>query len=368
MQAAGPGAARAGLLKLLRDPESNVRAAVLKQLAETPDASLVPEVVKFVATEKDTDLIVHAVRFFREVKTNSAIEALQPLLSNPSWRVRAEAAVALGKCLENNRGSQYQEAVYAEMEKLLDDPDGFVAGQAVQVLKNAPVTTHITALVKTAEKHPELAADVVKVLASRQEPKAQDQLKKFTASANPQFRKAALAVGSAASGDELIAGLADKELSVRLAAAKVIMEALLASRPDRRNRSEPNAKDVDINDWLDRFRTGKQRPDWTPKAVEQLGKMLDSTQPSEHLPAAVALAALTDDPRRSRCSSPMPKPTIQSPTKPPAHCRGCHMKSEWSCSIPSASPSAPTPAPRADRPGPGYHARCVASPPPSGTC
>jgi HEAT repeat protein len=298
MQAAGPGAARAGLLKLLHDPESNVRAAVLKQLAETPDPSLVPEVVKYLSTENDTDLIVHAVRFFSEVKTDAAVEALQPLLSNPSWRVRAEAAVALGKCLESNRGSQYQDAVYAEMDTLLDDPDGFVAGQAVQVLKNAPVAAHLAGLVRTAEKHPELAADVVKVLAYKQEPKAQEQLKKFTASANPQVRKAALAaLGENASGDEVVAGLGDKELSVRLAAAKVIMEALLASRPDHRNRFEPNAKEVDLNDWLAHFRSGKQRPDWTPNAVELLRKMLDSSELSEHLPAAVALAALTDDPR-----------------------------------------------------------------------
>ena len=65
MQAVGSDAARAGLVKLLHDPEPNVRAAVLRQLSETPDAHLVPEIAKYAESETDPDLVVHAVRFAR---------------------------------------------------------------------------------------------------------------------------------------------------------------------------------------------------------------------------------------------------------------------------------------------------------------
>jgi HEAT repeat protein len=300
MQAAGSDAARIGLVKLLHDPEPNVRAAVLKQLSDTPDAAYVPEVVKYVGSETDTDLIVHAVRFFREVKTSPAIDALMSLLGNASWRVRAEAAVALGKCLESNRGSEHSDAVYAAMDKLLDDPDGFVAGQAVIVLKGAPVGAHVTALVKAAEKRPELAPDVIKVLAGdTQSPKSQEQLHKFASSPNLKVKVAALsALGENATGDEIIAALNDGSRDLRVVGAKRLMELLATGRPDHRNRFQaPGTAKADWVEWLAGFRAGKGRPDWVPRAIDPLKNMLDSADAPERVSAAVALAALTDDQR-----------------------------------------------------------------------
>jgi len=299
MQAGGSDAARAGLLKLLNDPESNVRAAVLKQLAEAPQADLVPAVVKYAAGESDPDLIVHAVRFFREVKTGPAIECLMSLLANPSWRVRAEAAAALGKCLETNRGSQYQTAVCDAMIKLLDDPDGFVASQAIIVLNGTPVGSHVNALVKATEKRPQLANDVVKVLASdTQSPAAQAQLHKFTSVADADVRGAALqALAQNADPEELAAALKSDRPRLRESAANVLMEVVASQRPDQGRRFGSQGKAVDWAQWLDRFRKGDAHPQWAPTVVAPLRQMLTSGSASERVAAAVPLAALTDDPQ-----------------------------------------------------------------------
>ena len=84
-------------MKLLADPEPNVRAAVLKQLEEKPDASIIPKLADYLKTEKDADLLVHAIRFLRAAGGAPAVRALIPLLHHESWQVRAEACEALGK-------------------------------------------------------------------------------------------------------------------------------------------------------------------------------------------------------------------------------------------------------------------------------
>ncbi len=86
LQSMGGETVSAGLVRLLRDPEPNVRAAVLKQLTESPDPRMVPEVARYVSTEKDVDLIVHAIRFLRELKGKAARDCLTSLLTHESWR------------------------------------------------------------------------------------------------------------------------------------------------------------------------------------------------------------------------------------------------------------------------------------------
>ena len=51
------------LIKMLADPEPNVRAAILKQLAEKPMPGLIGPVSEYVANEKDPDMIMYAIRF-----------------------------------------------------------------------------------------------------------------------------------------------------------------------------------------------------------------------------------------------------------------------------------------------------------------
>src|SRR6185437_15708212 len=79
LQSIGSEGIPRGLVRLLHDPEPNVRAAVLKQLAETPDPRMVPQVVQYVATEKDPDLVVYCIRFLREAGGKQAIDCLLSL-------------------------------------------------------------------------------------------------------------------------------------------------------------------------------------------------------------------------------------------------------------------------------------------------
>ena len=57
-----------------------------------------PKVADYVANEKDVDLVVHATRVLRGSSGEAAIECLKKLMKHGSWRVRAEAAEALGEC------------------------------------------------------------------------------------------------------------------------------------------------------------------------------------------------------------------------------------------------------------------------------
>ncbi|MCA9268559.1 MAG: hypothetical protein KDA41_08820, partial [Planctomycetales bacterium] len=59
--------ASGALVRLLDDPDPNVRAAVLKQLAESPTPLLVSRIAEHASRETDPDIVVHAVRFLREV-------------------------------------------------------------------------------------------------------------------------------------------------------------------------------------------------------------------------------------------------------------------------------------------------------------
>src|SRR5439155_23983990 len=97
--AGAANAASDALAALLADPEPNVRAAVLKQLAEQPDAAMTRQVVKYVAAEHDVDLVVHAIRALRAARGRTATTALLGLLQNENWRVRAEAADALAEMM-----------------------------------------------------------------------------------------------------------------------------------------------------------------------------------------------------------------------------------------------------------------------------
>jgi HEAT repeat protein len=102
LQHIGGKEANAALVKLLADPELNVRTAVLKQLEEAPDADMVSAIVKYLKTETDPDLVVHGIFFLRESKQPEALRCLISLLSHASWQVRSEAAVSIGKLMENN--------------------------------------------------------------------------------------------------------------------------------------------------------------------------------------------------------------------------------------------------------------------------
>lgn len=300
LQNAGGGQVPAGMVRLLHDPEPNVRAAVLKQLAETPDPQMVPEVVKYLGTEKDTDLIVHGIRFLREARGTAALNCLRSLLGHESWRVRAEAAEALGKFVERNSSdtsisAEQQADIYAAMIKLLNDPDGFVVSRALSVLKGANVPAADQAMLELAKRRPEMAADIVKVLGSESGNKtAQQALKSFLTNPDAAVRAAAVAAGGINGDWEQFAKLLnDPSPRVRIATTTVVEEALNSSRPDRRN-NQAITPPADWEAWLSDFQSDKGRPVWAKEAIEPLRKMFASSDLHEKFAAAIPLAALGD--------------------------------------------------------------------------
>lgn len=308
LQAMGSEGTTSGLVKLLRDPEPNVRAAVLKQLAETPVAGMEGEVIKFAKEEKDADLVVHAVRLMRESKTKASGDALMGLLSHESWRVRAEAAEALGKVVDRTATDERKADVYAAMIKLLDDPDGFVVSRAMGVLKDADVTSALEPLVAAADKRPDVAPEVARILAKSGGYAAAKYLRKFSTHADATVRAAAIsglmASDPGGSVDQLKAALQDQAPAVRLAAAEGTTAALDNLRPDPDKPvggflglTTPKKRDMEA--WLTGFRAGQGRPDWLNDAAGPLELVLGGELPGstadERLAAAVPLIAIGKD-------------------------------------------------------------------------
>jgi thioredoxin-like negative regulator of GroEL/HEAT repeat protein len=250
LQNVGGKETTAALVKLLADPEPNVRAAVLKQLEEKPDASIVPKLAEYLKTEKDADLLVHAIRFLKAAGGDAATRALVPLLRHESWQVRAEACEALGKTRGSRSysyvngvrvedGDDLQVEVYAAMLELLDDADAFVVSRAVEGLANADMALAVDPLARAAVKHPDLATKIVQMLAQGEKMRvaAVPHLRKFSKDADPQVRAAALEGLSVAlpaeMGGEIAAGLQDPSEKVRIAAAGVCFKGMEAQRSRR---------------------------------------------------------------------------------------------------------------------------------------
>jgi HEAT repeat protein len=283
LQRIGGKEAKAALVKLLGDPEPNVRAAVLKQLEESPNAAMIPAVVKYLTTEKDPDLIVHAIRFLQGARGKESLKCLISLLKHESWQVRAEAAIAIGKLNdrsvtftsdsvtiaggdEPNAAQSDQTNAYLALIGLLDDSDAFVVAKAVEGLAEVDVPTAVEPLAKVASKHPELATSVLTLLSGKynMRQKAIPYFRKFCKHDKPQVRAAAIAALCGAepnaAENELLATLADKDGSVRIAAADALFAMLDQSRQAARNQ----ARAVAIAP-----QNGQQQVTWDMNVVEQ---------------------------------------------------------------------------------------------------
>jgi HEAT repeat protein len=230
-QLGGAGATGA-LSKLLDDPDPNVRAAVLKQLAESAARTSVPRIVKYVAQEKDPDLLVHAVRVLREAPSKTSLDCLTTLLAHESWRVRAEAAEAIGKAASERQSLPDEDKAdaYVALVELLQDDDAFVVSRAVEVLGQADLITAVDPLAEVALRHPDLAAKVIEALTTNSsgQTKAEEHLRKFCRHENPKLRAPAIAglcqIDAADVDAELRAALADSEPAVRISAARALFE------------------------------------------------------------------------------------------------------------------------------------------------
>ncbi len=258
---AGGSNANSALLRLLDDPEPNVRAAVLKQLGEGPDdeskgvpmprhrsgvqtadpvrAAIAVRLAKYVETESDPDLIVHAVRVLREIAGKTTTNAMMSLLAHESWRVRAEAAEGLGK-KAIDRNTQLPEdqkvEIYTAMIDLLKDTDGFVISRAVAVLKSADLLAAVEPLAAAAEAHPELSREIIEALShgNKQQPRAVPKLRNLAAHADSRIRAAAIGGLCARPGpeiaDDLRTALKDDSREVRIAAADAFFKVLTNRR------------------------------------------------------------------------------------------------------------------------------------------
>ncbi len=355
LQGVGGERANSELARLLTDPEPNVRAAVLKQMAEKPGSISVKQIADYIAQEKDPDLVVHAIRLLREIKRKDAVECLTHLFTHATWQVRAEAVEAAGAVVSDRnlanaasgRGDSNKittEVIadaYADIIEALSDADGFVVSRAVLALKAADLAIAAQPLAKTAVQHPELAKSVAESLTTGNKIRvvATPMLRMWLKHDDAALRAAALkALGNISELDgegELIPALSDASEPVRIAAAEQLWQLceqqrpapdegprtskrvapapasligqaakalgdLVAKKPDE--EKTPDHSDVAEDHhsqeaWLTAFRAGTDRPKWMDLATEPLHKLLASASAEERLAGGAALIALGNDDR-----------------------------------------------------------------------
>jgi len=312
--AAGKGDAGRALVGLLADPDLNVRAAVLKQVGENPSPALVQAVVDFVAKEPDVDLIVHGARVLRQSKTEPAVRGLLGLLGHVNWRVRAETAEALAE-MTNQRSSsginlteERKADIYMAMVKLLDDPDGFVVSRAVNTLADADLAVAVDPMAKAAERHPELAGDLIKALARGRNTKAAAEKHVRAMCAHADDRVRSQAIGALCSmthevEKEVTAALKDPVVGVRMWAARSLFTMVGGMRPaEDTTVSYINGRPVvrepsgdDRGRWAADFRKGVGRPAWMAGVLPELRALTTQPGAETRLDGALAVLALDAD-------------------------------------------------------------------------
>jgi HEAT repeat protein len=233
--------------RLLVDPEPNVRAAVLKQMSEKPSPKLVPQIAEYIATETDPDLIVHAVRLLRAIKGKDATECLIKQLAQPNWQVRAETVEGLGEIALDLRSNsnkkpsanrdQSQESINQAIVSALSDQDSFVVSRAVNSLKGTEYMPAVEPLAKSAETHPELAAEIGKslTLKTTTQQKALPLLQAWLKRDDDRLRAAAItslfSIRKLDGETQLIPALSDPSERVRRAVANQLLQYCIKQRP-----------------------------------------------------------------------------------------------------------------------------------------
>lgn len=234
--------ANSALSRLLDDPDPNVQVAALKQLAEAPAHAALPRLRSYIGKQSDADLLVHVVRVLRGTQSKASLESLVDLLQHENWRVRAEAAEAIGEVAGAYGAVTDEDKAdgYVALVELLKDDDPFVVSRAVQVLAKANLAIAVNPLASVAERHPALAVEVVKALAhsSSAQLRVAEHLRRFAKSGDAKVRAAAITGLCQINPDgvetELQAALADSEEAVRVAAAGGLFEMMNAEFNRRR--------------------------------------------------------------------------------------------------------------------------------------
>lgn len=226
------------LTRLLKDPDPNVRAAVLKQLAESPSTQMIPAVKEYLETETDLDLIVYALKFLKEVNPNKALEPVLKLAEHESWQVRAHVAEVLAEIEYDSLETNLQEQVSDAVLKLIVDPDGFVVSRAIEGLPPAKTKKTIQQMTEIAKQHPALAEQIVNSIArpsaysmspysSAGASQAVPFLEEFLEDDQPQVRVAGIVglglINPDSHDDRYEKLLADPDQRVRIAAANCMV-------------------------------------------------------------------------------------------------------------------------------------------------
>ncbi len=300
--------ATGALSKLLKDPDPNVRAAVLKQLAETPSPTVVPRIAEYLTGETDLDLVAHAVKVLRAAGGDAAVAQLKPLLKHASWRVRAEAVEAVAECAGNRTPSlsgPVKTEVHTAVREALTDTDGFVIGRAIGVLKKTAEEADIEPLVRAATTHPELAGEVVAALSngSRFRDKVIPHLQKFCRHTDPAVRARAITAlwtdGPDAAGMELRAGLTDPIATVRESTTRALFNHLENKRSNaidnagrNNNGMRKSISSEEVDKLIAEYREGKDRPKGLVEMIPLIERLLKADDSSERLEAALLLISL----------------------------------------------------------------------------
>ena len=357
LQGVGGHRAQSELVRLLSDPEPNVRAAVLKQMSENPSAEIVPEVAAYVQRETDPDLIVHAIRLLKGVPDERAVQCLVSLFKHVSWQVRAESVEAVGELVngDDHSDSAIPAEVVADANiailQLIDDSDGFVVSRAIVALQGCDGQFVIKPLMQAAEKHPELAEIVATTLSNREDQESKSLLKEWLTHPLESHRIAAINAMSKTNsleGEEFITALGDSNDKVRVAAATALLQLcefyrtfadvsenssvefdlappeieepasfaqqavkalgslfggkLAAEKPaeaiEIQPAVSPKSEPQNVSsseEWLIQLRAGKGYPDWIKGAIAPLKAMAASNSTAEKIIASKALTALGQD-------------------------------------------------------------------------
>ncbi len=249
------GSASGALVRMLDDPDPNVRAAVLKQLAEAPNAALIPRIAAYAKKETDPDLVVHAIRFLRAIEQQEAVKAMSALFNHASWRVRAEAADGIYQLVKQNdvKAARTDAALGQAFLNLLQDEDEFVAGVAIRTLQYLNAPDAANRLVEVAESRPPVAAAAVAALGSRFMSRSgiKDKVTAFAGDSQPAVRAAATIAllnqsDKASHVATILASLRDDESSVRIAVANAVFTELLEELKSRLEQDDSGVADLPV--------------------------------------------------------------------------------------------------------------------------
>ncbi|WP_342190351.1 thioredoxin domain-containing protein [Stieleria varia] len=167
MQLSGGGEATE-LVRFLKDPDKNVRAAVLKLWLDAPRSYLSKTISEHALEESDPGLLVYYVRLLKEIGATKfeVQETLAQLAENDDWQVRAEVAEAIAHFTDNQSRPGASDATLHSglrdaARQLLTDSDSFVLSKIVPAIIQADQEGSFDQLLLIAWRNPQIRDTVL---------------------------------------------------------------------------------------------------------------------------------------------------------------------------------------------------------------